>query len=58
MLPGADWNFMEKTVWTESITTSDGFTRAISSRMRSMQVSDSRYSGASPIPRRSPRLLI
>ena len=58
MLPGADWNFSEKTVWTESTTTSAGFSRAISSRMRSMQVSDSRYNGATPTPSRSPRLLI
>ena len=40
MLPGADWNLLEKTVWTESMMTSAGLRRAISSRMRSMQVSD------------------
>jgi hypothetical protein len=58
MLPGADWNLIENTVWMESMMTSDGRSRAISSRMRSMQVSDSRYSGAAPMPSRSPRLLI
>ena len=42
MLPGADWNLIEKTVCTESMTTSAGFRRAISSRMRSMHVSESR----------------
>ena len=38
-LPGADWNRFDHTVWTESTITSDGLRRAISSRMRSMQVS-------------------
>ena len=42
MLPGADWNFSENTVCTESTMTSAGLTRPISSRMRSMQVSESR----------------
>ena len=58
MLPGADWNFSEKTVCTESTITSAGLMRAISSRMRSRQVSASRYSGASPTASRSPRDLI
>ena len=39
MLPGADWNLSEKTVWTESTMTSAGLSRAISSRIRSRQVS-------------------
>ena len=42
MLPGADWNLIENTVCTESMMTSAGLRRAISSRMRSMHVSDSR----------------
>ena len=42
MLPGADWNFSEKTVWIESTMTSAGWRRAISSRIRSRQVSASR----------------
>ncbi len=58
MLPGADWNFSENTVWIESTIISAGFTRPISSRMRSMHVSESRYNGASPTPSRSPRDLI
>ena len=41
-LPGADWNFSENTVWIESTTISDGRSRAISSRIRSRQVSASR----------------
>ena len=39
MLPGADWNFSEKTVWIESTMMKAGFSRAISSRIRSRQVS-------------------
>ena len=39
MLPGADCNFSEKTVWIESTMTSAGLMRAISSRIRSRQVS-------------------
>ena len=42
MLPGADWNLSEKTVCTESTMTSAGLMRAISSRIRSRQVSASR----------------
>ena len=41
MLPGADWNFSENTVWIESTITSAGSSRAISSRIRSRQVSAS-----------------
>ena len=58
MLPGADWNFSENTVWTESTMISDGLTRVISSRIRSRQVSASTYSGALPTASRSPRDLI
>ena len=58
MLPGADWNFSENTVWTESTMTSAGRSRAISSRIRSRQVSASRYSGARSTPSRWPRDLI
>jgi hypothetical protein len=39
MLPGADWNFSENTVWMESTMRNDGRRRAISSRIRSRQVS-------------------
>ena len=39
MLPGADWNFNENTVWIESTMTKDGLSLAISSRIRSRQVS-------------------
>ena len=39
MLPGADWNFSEKTVWIESTMMNAGLSRAISSRIRSRQVS-------------------
>ena len=39
MLPGADWNFSENTVCIESTITNAGRSRAISSRIRSRQVS-------------------
>ena len=42
MLPGADCSFSEKTVWIESTTSSAGFSRDASSRIRSRQVSASR----------------
>ena len=58
MLPGADWNLSENTVCIESTMTSAGLMRAISSRIRSRQVSARRYSGAVPTASRSPRDLI
>ena len=56
MLPGADWNFSENTVCTESTIISAGLTRPTSSRMRSMQVSGEqvqrRIADAEPIAAR------
>ena len=56
MLPGADCSFSEKTVWIESTISTTGLTRAASSRIRSRQVSASRYSGGASRPSRSPRI--
>jgi hypothetical protein len=58
MLPGAEANLDEKTVWTESTTSAAGFSSSTWSRMRSSEVSAIRKSPPPWMPRRSPRILI
>ena len=57
MLPGAEGNFAEKTVCTESITSAAGRVASTCSRMRSSEVSASRKRPPPRIPSRSPRSL-
>ena len=57
MLPGAEGNREEKTVWTESTTRAAGFRASTCSRIRSSEVSAIRKRPPPEIPSRSPRSL-